>query len=124
MSAEARKKISRDTHRRLRGQLDRGLAAGAAPFGYRTERDEAGGARIVIVLEHATLVRRIFSMYAAGRGIKAIAHELNAERLPAAPRGSNAPPKLSTRRSVGPLPSGSATPERSSCPSPAAGILP
>ena len=33
-------KLRADTHRGLRGRVERGRAAGAAPYGYRTEREE------------------------------------------------------------------------------------
>lgn len=44
LSAEQRKKIAADARRGLRGQMDRGLATGGLPYGYRTLRDEHGAA--------------------------------------------------------------------------------
>ncbi len=78
-------KLKVDVRRGLRGRVDRGRAAGAMPYGYRTEPCE-DGSRIVVVPEHAATVRRIFCRYAGGSGLRAIAHDLNAEGVQA-PRG-------------------------------------
>jgi hypothetical protein len=86
VNAEERRKIKANTHRGLLGRVERGLAAGAAPFGYRTERiGEGQGSRIVVVPADADVVRRIFQLYAGGDGIKALAKRLNAEGV-ASPR--------------------------------------
>ncbi len=86
VNAEERRKIKANTHRGLRGRVERKLAAGAAPYGYRTERiGEGQGSRIVVHPAEADVVCRIFASYAAGDGIKAIAKRLNAEGV-ATPR--------------------------------------
>jgi DNA invertase Pin-like site-specific DNA recombinase len=89
VNAEERRKIRANTHRGLLGRVERGLAAGAAPYGYRTERiGEGEGSRIVVVPEAAAVVRRIFEAYAhQGLGLRALAHQLNSEGL-TSPRGN------------------------------------
>jgi site-specific DNA recombinase len=78
-------KLRLDTHRGLRGRVERRLAPGGLPYGYASERLEAGS-RIVVVPERAAVVRRIFGFYSSGVGLRSIAHDLNAEGIPA-PRG-------------------------------------
>jgi len=89
MNAEERKKIRANTHRGLLGRVERKLAAGAVPYGYRTERiGEGQGSRIVVHEAEADVVRGIFARYASGDGIKVIAKRLNAEGVPTPrPRG-------------------------------------
>ncbi len=82
-------KLRADTHRGMRGRVERGLSAGGLPLGYRSEKlePEGSGSRIVVVPDQAAAVRRVFELYAAGSGIKAIAHRLNAEGVePPRPR--------------------------------------
>ena len=73
-------------HRGLVGQFQRGFIASGHCYGYRSERQE-GGSRYVIDPDQAQVVRRIFSAFGAGLGIRRIAHELNAAGVPS-PRGS------------------------------------
>lgn len=82
VNEEERHKIRERTHSGLRGRMERGLATGGAPFGYCNEAVAGGGSRIVVVPEQAAVVRRIFTMYANGDGIRLIAHQLNTEGVP------------------------------------------
>jgi site-specific DNA recombinase len=88
MNEEALAKISADTHRGLSGRLERGLATGGVPFGYRTVPVVTGtdrhgqpvnaGFRIEIDPEHAELVRQLFEGYALqGLGLCALARRFN-----------------------------------------------
>lgn len=85
--------LRKTTKRGLDGQFLKGFATGGRLYGYATEpvHDPSGrtgphgeqvtiGWRIRIVPEEAAIVRRIFEMFAEGKGEKAIAHELNAGR--------------------------------------------
>ncbi len=102
LAAEYREELGRHTRRGLRGQFERGYVPGAAPFGYRLERDPAVNdpsrkcARLVIHEAAAEVVRRIFDASATGQGAKGIARRLNAERAPApVPRASKVRPSWS-----------------------------
>lgn len=84
----------------LRARVREGRIAGGACFGYTLERRSDGAGRkytVAVVNEaEAQIVRRIFDMYLADMGLKAIAHCLNNEgvRAPSAGRrgsGSWAP---------------------------------
>ena len=78
----------------LRGQIGKareGLAAGGIPYGYEVVRKIGEDGELVrghrrIVAEHADVVRRIFTEFAAGRSSRAIAKGLNADGIPS-PRG-------------------------------------
>src|SRR5262245_7428260 len=84
MHEEFLTKLKLDTHRGLRGRVERGLVTGAVPFGFRTRpRADARGSEIVIEPSEAAIVRRIFEQYAAGDGYKNIVTRLNAEQVPA-----------------------------------------
>lgn len=80
-------KISVNTHRALRGRIERGHAAGAPPYGYTTTAD-GEEKKLIILPERAKVVERIFALYASGVGVKSIAHSLNAHGIPAARKGS------------------------------------
>ena len=61
-----------------------GRWSGGMMLGYRMVPDEGdarGGSKLEVVEDEAETVRRIFSMYAAGLGYKAIANRLNTEGL-------------------------------------------
>lgn len=84
----------------LRARVREGRIAGGACFGYTLERrtDPSGRKYTIAIVNEAeaAIVRRIFAMYLDDMGLKAIAHQLNAEgvRAPAAGRrgsGSWAP---------------------------------
>jgi DNA invertase Pin-like site-specific DNA recombinase len=75
------------TLRGLEGRMLADFATGQVPYGYRTraEIDAHGrelGKRIEINDVAAAIVKRIFSDYASGRGMAAIARELNLEGVP------------------------------------------
>lgn len=75
------------THRGMMGQVERGYAAGAAPYGYCNEKVE-GGSEIHIVPEEAAIVNRIFSEYVSGISPHNIAASLNRDGIPS-PRNSS-----------------------------------
>lgn len=57
-----------------------GLHNGKLPLGYRSitdHSDPSGGSKVIVVPEQAPIVKRIFELYASGRGLKSIANELN-----------------------------------------------
>jgi DNA invertase Pin-like site-specific DNA recombinase len=78
------------THRGLEGRFRAGKATGAVPYGYRTERTEAGS-EIRIDERQSAVVRDIFRAYADGKSFAAIAADLNA-------RGVDTPRKRSRER--------------------------
>jgi len=93
-------KVSQHTHRGLAERVRNGYVANRPPFGYTTQAVPSGrqdhhgneillGYRMVIVEEHAALVRRIYDLYLGGLGFKAIATKLNEEgvRQPRNSRG-------------------------------------
>lgn len=85
------------TRRGMEGTVRRGFSAGGRAYGYRSEpvRDDMGevvGVRRVVDPAEAAVVRRIFELYDAGLGPRAIARLLNAERVP--------PPRPSRGRRV------------------------
>jgi DNA invertase Pin-like site-specific DNA recombinase len=98
MSEEYLEKVRQDTHRGLRGCFDRKLATGGCPFGYQTEPIVVGedahghpvteGYRLEVDPERAPIVVRLFEGYVhQGLGLRALAHQTNAEGLPS-PRGN------------------------------------
>jgi DNA invertase Pin-like site-specific DNA recombinase len=80
--------LSRKTHRGLRGRVEAGKSAGGKAFGYEVARrhDKRGevirGDRRISEIE-ASVVRRIFEMFASGSSPIAIAKTLNSEHVPA-----------------------------------------
>lgn len=78
--------LAKKTHRGQMGQALDGFSAGGLPYGY-TSQAEDGGTRRRIEPGEAAVVRRIFERYAAGVSPRAIADELNRERIPS-PRNS------------------------------------
>ncbi len=83
--------IAAGTRRGLKARARGARATGGLAYGYTTEPSAEGGKRIVVKLAEAAVVRRIFERYAEGQGLKALAYELNAERVPApTPRGVRA----------------------------------
>ncbi len=74
------------THRGLVGKVERGFIASGKSYGYRIERTDEGS-RYAVDAAQAAVVRDIFAAYAAGKGLRAIVHELNARGVPS-PRGS------------------------------------
>ena len=86
MNALFLKDLAQKTHRGLTGRIAAGKSAGGRCYGYDVvrRRDERGepirGERAVNPAE-AAIVRRIFTMFAAGASPIAIAKQLNAEGL-------------------------------------------
>lgn len=78
--------LRKKTHRGLRGQFERGFAAGGRTYGYTTV-PEAGGHRVVVNDEQAGHVRWIFEQVAAGATLRSIVYALNDRGVPS-PRGS------------------------------------
>lgn len=82
-SSEAyRKEIGRRTRRGLEGRARQGKTAGGHSFGYVAAR-ASGTGQIEIDLAEAAIVRRIYSQYADGKSPRAIADELNRDKVPA-----------------------------------------
>jgi len=75
------------THRGLAGQFERGYSAGGRCYGYTTRAAAGGrGRELVVDVDQAAVVVRIFAAYAAGDSARTIVHRLNAEGV-ASPRG-------------------------------------
>ena len=91
MNALFLKDLAQKTRRGLEGRVRQGRSGGGLCFGYDVVRevDAAGnpvaGSRRVNAAE-ASVVRRIFELYATGQSPRAIAKTLNAEHVPG-PRG-------------------------------------
>ena len=83
--------LAQKTHRGLEGRVRQGKSGGGNAFGYDVVRktDSAGepirGERQINESE-ATVVRRIFELFAQGHSPRSIAHTLNAESVPG-PKG-------------------------------------
>lgn len=85
------------THRGLAGQFDRGFSAGGRCYGYTTRASADGrGRELVVDVDQAAVVVRIFQAYAAGDSARTIAHRLNADGV-ASPRIDQALARLSGR---------------------------
>ncbi|WP_082677547.1 recombinase family protein [Ruegeria profundi] len=77
--------LRKKTHRGLVGKVEKGLSGGGKCFGYDVVHGEERGHR-TINEDQASIVRRIFEDYAAGKSPKAIAAQLNKEGI-AGPTG-------------------------------------
>jgi DNA invertase Pin-like site-specific DNA recombinase len=91
MNALFLKDLADKTRRGLRGRVEKGKAGGGLCYGYRpVKRVDSNGEAIrgdrEIVEHEAEIVRRIFSVFAAGVSPKAIVHKLNREGI-AGPSG-------------------------------------
>jgi hypothetical protein len=82
-----REKARQRTRDALARKARAGAVTGTVPFGYRPTRTGDGRSHRVIADDEAAVVRRIFTMAAAGIGYYKIATALNAEGAPA-PRRS------------------------------------
>ena len=87
MNALLLKDLALKTHRGLRGRVEKGKAGGGLCYGYRVlKKQDANGEPIrgdrEIAADEASIVQRIFRAFAAGKSPKAIAVELNSERIP------------------------------------------
>ncbi|MFN4283469.1 MAG: recombinase family protein [Alphaproteobacteria bacterium] len=75
-----------------RGAVERGRLPGGLPYGYAVAREIGEDGELVRGLRRideaqAAVVRRIFAEFAAGKGVKAIVRDLNAEGVPTARGG-------------------------------------
>lgn len=68
-------------HRGLEGLARKGLHTGGRCYGYRRREDESG-VHLEVEPTEATVVRRIFQMYADSHSLKQIAKKLNGEGVP------------------------------------------
>ena len=86
------KDLAAKTRRGLRGRVEAGHSGGGNSYGYSVIRrlgadgELVTGERAVIDTE-AEVIRRVFQEFAEGHSPKAIAHRLNADRIPG-PRGN------------------------------------
>jgi len=70
-------------HRGMEGLVRKGLHTGGRCYGYRSEKaGQDGSVRLVVDEIEASVVRRIFDMFASGHSLKQIARKLNAESVP------------------------------------------
>jgi site-specific DNA recombinase len=87
MNALFLKDLARKTHRGQRGRIEKGFSAGGAGYGYRmvrrlTSEGELVRGELEIVEAQALTIDRVFREFAAGKGSRAIARDLNAEGVP------------------------------------------
>lgn len=87
MNALFLKDLALKTHRGLSGRVERGKSGGGISFGYDVvKKFDADGEAIrgdrVINGEQAEIVRRIFQEFSGGRSPKAIAAQLNRDKIP------------------------------------------
>jgi DNA invertase Pin-like site-specific DNA recombinase len=79
------------TREALRSRVRNGQIAGGICFGYKLDRKtDASGRKYTLAIVNeaeAPVVRRIYEEYLADRGLKQIAHRLNAEGVPAPSAG-------------------------------------
>ncbi len=83
-----REKTSQRTHENLKQKAAQGRVVGGKCFGYDNTRVTDGPRPFVkytVNTAQAEIVRLIFSMYADGRGLRAVVHELNTRGI-ASPR--------------------------------------
>jgi site-specific DNA recombinase len=106
MNALFLKDLAAKTHRGIRGRVEAGKNAGGNCFGYRVVRrfDAAGepirGEREIVEAE-ATIIRRVFREFAAGRGPRRIAIDLNHKGIPGPDGGLWAESSLRGNRRLG-----------------------
>lgn len=82
MAEHARREASYRTRRGLEGRARQGKTAGGRSYGY-VPAALSGTGRIEIDEAQAAIVRRIFERYADGKSPRAIADELNRDKVPA-----------------------------------------
>lgn len=89
INAQYLRDLAKKTHRGQSGTFGRGRHVGGIQYGYRTEAAPDGDGRVLRVdAEQAATVLRIYEAYADGQSTRAIAHQLNADGVPA-PRGGS-----------------------------------
>ena len=78
-----REKISQRTREHLDRKARRGLVAGGKVYGYTNQPAPEGHGKVrVIDPAQRDIVHEIFKRYAAGEGLRGIAHSLNARKVP------------------------------------------
>lgn len=86
-NAQYLRDLAKKTHRGQAGTFGRGRHVGGIQYGYRSEPAPDGYGRVLAIdTAQAAVVVRIFEAFAAGHSTRAIAHQLNADHVPA-PRG-------------------------------------
>jgi site-specific DNA recombinase len=78
------KDLRQKTHRGLEGRVRKGMSGGGLCYGYDVVPGQTGARKINEA--EAAIVRRIFEEYASGRSPRAIALQLNRDKVPG-PRG-------------------------------------
>jgi len=108
MNALFLKDLAKKTHRGQRGRIEKGFSAGAVGYGYRVVRRLSSEGELVrgereIDAAQARVVNRIFREFAAGKGPRAIARDLNAEGIsgPTALPWSDTSIRGNVRRGIG-----------------------
>lgn len=91
MNALFLKDLGEKTHRGLEGRIKAGRSAGGLSYGYKVARQITANGAVstgerTIDEDEAAVVRRIFSLYVSGISPRAIAHQLNGEKV-LGPRG-------------------------------------
>ena len=87
-----REKARQRTFHAMRRKAEAGHVTGGRVFGYDNVRTDAGSVTPVINETEAETVRGIYTLYAAGHGLRAIAHQLNEKAAPC-PRSQQGRPK-------------------------------
>lgn len=77
-----RKMVAKKTHAALQTRAMAKRAAGGKAYGYRPHILEDGAKTVMVVEEQAIIIREIYAAYAAGKGMKTIASELNRRGVP------------------------------------------
>jgi site-specific DNA recombinase len=87
-----RKKTATRVRDAAKTRFERGYVVGGRVYGYKNERlpGVKGAARLVVNVEQAKVVRRVFRMAADGLGLSRISRQLNAEGVPGPQRLSDA----------------------------------
>ncbi len=77
------KDLAKKTHRGMEGRIEKGRSAGGKAYGYKSLKtvDEADRGRLEIVEHEASVIVRIFEVFASGRSPREIVRELNAEGI-------------------------------------------
>ena len=81
VAEHARREASYRTRRGLEGKAIKGETAGGRAYGYRPASQSPTG-QVEIIEAEATVVLRIFDLYATGHSSRSIAEHLNAENVP------------------------------------------
>ena len=81
MSEEFRTMVADRTRSALESRAKSKQAVGSCPYGYKTSVRKDGSKWLEIIPDEASVVQRIFSMYAEGLGGKQIAYALNGDGI-------------------------------------------